>query len=98
MIVVVASVRARPDTAEALLELSRTHVVRSRTEDGCLRHEVARDPEDPCRLVFVEYWRDRDALARHFAVPASIDFVRHARELAERAPTIEIFEAAPAKV
>jgi quinol monooxygenase YgiN len=43
--------------------------------------------------VFIEQWADRAALAAHFAVPASRDFVRSLQSLAAAATTIEIFEA-----
>ena len=48
--------------------------------------------------MFVEHWSDADALRAHFAVPASIAFVREAATLAEEAPTLEIYEAQPTSV
>jgi quinol monooxygenase YgiN len=74
------------------------HVQRSRTELGCVAHAVHTDSENPLKLVFVEKWTDAVALAAHFKVKGSIDFVNRARELAAGAPAIEIFEAAPAKL
>jgi quinol monooxygenase YgiN len=43
--------------------------------------------------VFIEQWADRGALATHFAVPASQNFVRSLQLLAAAAPTIEIYDA-----
>jgi quinol monooxygenase YgiN len=43
--------------------------------------------------VFIEQWADRAALAAHFAVPASRDFVRTLQPLAASSPTIEIYDA-----
>jgi quinol monooxygenase YgiN len=98
MIIVTGSVRAWPDAIDEALRVSLEHVHRSRTEPGCLLHSVHRDVEDPLRLVFLEHWADKDALAAHFAVPASNDFVRALAALAAEPPTIEIYEAERAKL
>jgi quinol monooxygenase YgiN len=94
MILVTGSVTARDDSFDEVRRLSLEHVHRSRTEPGCLSHAVHVDCENPLRLVFVEQWADRGALAAHFAVPASRDFVRSLRSLAASASTLEIFDAA----
>jgi quinol monooxygenase YgiN len=93
MIVVTGSVTARPETSEQVRELSFEHVHRSRTEPGCISHAVHIDCENPLRLVFIERWADRAALAAHFAVPASRNFVRALHPLAASAPDIQIYEA-----
>ncbi len=92
MIIVTGSVRARPETFDALQQLSLEHVHRSRAEPGCLLHSVHRDVEDALRLVFLEHWSDRDALMTHFAVPASGDFVTQASTLTDRDPELNIYE------
>jgi quinol monooxygenase YgiN len=93
MIVVTGSVTARQDSFDDVRTLSLEHVHRSRAEPGCISHAVHVDCENPLRLVFIEQWADRAALAAHFAVPASRDFVRSLQSLAAAATTIEIFEA-----
>jgi quinol monooxygenase YgiN len=98
MIIVTGTVTARPDTFARLLELSVQHVHRSRGEPGCLLHSVHRDVEDPLRLVFFEHWHDRDALATHFRVPASTEFVQAAAGLASARPSMEIYEATPIRM
>jgi quinol monooxygenase YgiN len=98
MIVVLGSIVAKPDTFDALKRLGLEHVHRSRTEPGCVSHAVHVDTENPMKLVFVEKWKDAAALATHFKVKASIDFVTKGREMGAEAPTIEIYEALPAKL
>ena len=93
MILVTGSVTARDDSFDEVRRLSLEHVRRSRLEPGCLSHSVHADCENPLRLVFVEQWADRAALAAHFAVPASRDFVRSLGSLASGASAIEMFEA-----
>ncbi|WP_346283736.1 hypothetical protein [Bradyrhizobium pachyrhizi] len=43
--------------------------------------------------MFFEQWADRAALAAHFAVPASRDFVLSLQSLAAAATTIELYDA-----
>ena len=93
MIVVTGSVTTRQDSFEEARGLSLEHVHRSRTEPGCISHAVHADCENPLRLVFFEQWADRAALAAHFAVPASRNFVRALGGLVMTPPTIEIYDA-----
>jgi quinol monooxygenase YgiN len=94
VIIVTGSVRARPDAIDEMVRLGLEHVRRSRLEPGCRLHSVHHDVEDANRLVFLEHWADRDALAAHFVVPASRAFAKALGNLAAEPPTLEIYEAA----
>ena len=98
MIIVTGSVKVRPDAVDDAVAVSLEHVRRSRSEPGCLLHSVHHDVEDPARLVFLEHWADRDALAAHFRVPASGDFVAALASLAVEPPTMEVYEAERTRV
>src|ERR1700747_344495 len=91
MIVVTGSVTARQDSFDEVRKLSLEHVHRSRAEPGCISHAVHIDCENPLRLVFIEQWADRAALAAHFAVPASRDFVRALGPLSSGAADLQIY-------
>jgi quinol monooxygenase YgiN len=93
MIVVTGSLTTRKDSFDEARRLSLEHVHRSRQEPGCISHAVHIDCENSLRLVFIEQWEDRAALAKHFAVPASRDFVRALQPLAAASPAIEIYDA-----
>lgn len=95
MIVVTGSALARPETFDEVVRLSLAHVHRSRAEPGCLSHAVHIDCENAHRLVFVERWADKAALAAHFQVPESIGFVKALRGLLAERSTIEIYQAEP---
>jgi quinol monooxygenase YgiN len=94
MIIIAGSLVGTADTIDELIALSLAHVRRSRAEPGCLAHGVARDVENPLRLVFTERWIDMAAVMTHFAVQESGEFVRSAISLSEQPPTLELFEAA----
>ena len=93
MLIVTGSIRTRPEHLDRVLDLSLEHVYRSRQEPGCLLHSVHRDVEHENRLLFLEHWADADALRAHFALRASIAFVREAAALAVDVPELSIYEA-----
>src|SRR5262245_51037830 len=93
MIIVLGSVTVQPGRMADALALSQLHVARSRSEPGCLSHAVHQDTEDAQRLVFVERWADRAALAAHFQVPASRAFVKALAALASAPPQMTLYEA-----
>lgn len=93
MIIVIGHVFTAPETAAELTRLCVEHSARSRAEPGCIGHNVHVDCEDASRLVFVEYWADREALKAHFAVPGSNDFVRAIRALSPKPTEMKIYDA-----
>ena len=93
MIIVTGSVVAREDSVDEVLRIATDHVLRSRTEPGCISHAVHRDTEDSLRLHFFEQWADMPALRAHFAVPASRTFVDELVRLSAERPTMALYEA-----
>lgn len=93
MIIVLGSATAKQGQEEAVRALSLSHVQRSRTESGCIAHNVSVDCENPSRFVFVEYWQDMPALQAHFALKDSQAFVRQLTPLLSANPDMKIFEA-----
>ena len=98
MLIVTGAVRAQPDRLAEVLRLSLEHVHRSRAEPGCLLHTVHQDVEDPNRIVFLEHWSDRAALAAHFSVPAALEFVTALAELADGSTTLDVYQADPIRI
>jgi quinol monooxygenase YgiN len=94
MIIVTGAVTARPGSFDAVLAEAKTHVTRSRGEDGCIHHAVHIDADNPLRLFFYEEWRDMAALTTHFAVPESGAFVAALRGLCDAVEPIRIWDAA----
>lgn len=98
MILVLGDVITREGCTAQALALSQGHVARSRDEPGCVAHAVHQDTENPRRLVFVEQWATQAALWQHFKVPASRAFAEALAALAEKPPSIAIYDAAQIQV
>ncbi|MBN8982763.1 MAG: antibiotic biosynthesis monooxygenase [Rhizobiales bacterium] len=92
MILVTGSIIVQSKSFEEARRLSIEHTHRSRKEPGCISHDVHIDCDNPMRLVFVERWADRDALLKHFAVPASRQFIKDLSAFLVEPAAMEIYE------
>ena len=93
MILVLGKVEVRSGRVDEALAMCQEHVLRSRAEPGCLEHGVHRSHEHRDTLVFVERWRDLEALQAHFGVAESRQFVKALSSLAVAPPSMEIYSA-----
>jgi quinol monooxygenase YgiN len=93
MIIVTGSAVAREGADAEMLKISLEHVLRSRTEPGCISHELSRDLEQPNRFVFVERWADMAALQVHFRVEASRQFGKHLAQLSDGTLEMKLYQA-----
>ena len=98
MIVVTGVIEATAETVAELTAIGIAHCRRSRAEPGCVSHNVHADAENPLRLFFYEQWADRDALAAHFKIPESIEFVRSIRRLGASTTGALVVETAEIKI
>lgn len=97
MIIITGSVDIRESCLKDALSLSLGHVARSRTEDGCISHDVSQSVDAPNKLFFFEQWRDNDAVQAHFALPSSQQFVKNLSPLCERPPELTLYQAEKVK-
>ncbi len=93
MIIISASIAVPPAERAEIIALCIEHSARSRAEPGCLSHHIHADCEDPDRLFFYEEWQDEAAVAAHFAVPQSGDFVKRLTALVGERPAMQIYRA-----
>ncbi len=93
MIIVTGTLHARPESFAQVMALSRAHVLRSRSESGCLEHGAAIDADDPMCLVFFERRADREAIDAHLKLPASRGFGKAVAALVDQPPTLSMFES-----
>tara|TARA_R110000824_G_scaffold44709_3_gene129946 strand:+ start:1085 stop:1393 length:309 start_codon:yes stop_codon:yes gene_type:complete len=98
VIIITASFAVPPAKRQNIITLCSEHSARSRVEPGCLSHHIHADCEDPARLFFHEEWQDEAAVAAHFAVPESGDFVRRLTALVGGRPEIKIYRAEAASM
>lgn len=69
MIYVIAELRLKPGTAGKAIAAARASVAETVKENGCISYDMHQSVTDPARLVLVERWDSREALARHMETP-----------------------------
>ena len=78
MIHVVAIITAKPGQREKIMEVARGNIPAVLAEDGCIEYGFATDAEGlgsfqtkfgPDTFVFLEKWRDAQALKAHAGAP-----------------------------
>ena len=78
MIYVLAIITAKPGQRENMLEAARANIPAVQAEDGCIEYGLTVDAEGlgsfqtkfgPDTFVFIEKWRDAQALKAHAAAP-----------------------------
>ncbi len=75
MIVVTGRVRVPASRREEFVAIATEMCEASRGDDGCLGYRVYADLEQPERYVFIEEWRDEQALQHHFSQPHTARFM-----------------------
>lgn len=78
-IVVIATLRPKPDSAAALLQLVEEYVPTGQQDEGNLRYALHEAGDGV--LVVVEQWSSQDTLEAHGANPAFTEFSTAAKDL-----------------
>ena len=69
MIYIIATIFIKPGSLEQVLPLAKTCIDATRQEEGCLSYDLHQSVTDENTLVFVERWKDQDAINVHFMEP-----------------------------
>lgn len=69
MIYLIAKLKTKPGSMDAIRKAVAPCLEATRKEPGCLSYDLFQNTEDPDSLVFVEKWESREALAAHFETP-----------------------------
>jgi quinol monooxygenase YgiN len=75
VVVVTGRVMIPSERREEFLAVATEMCAASRGDDGCSGYRVYEDLEQADRYVFIEEWRDDEALLSHFAQPHTTKFM-----------------------
>ena len=75
MLLLTAFIECADSDRDALRAAAAMCAAETRKENGCIEYRFYEDTEQPGKFVFVERWRDQDALSTHFASPHLGKFV-----------------------
>ena len=75
---VVARVKAKAETLDAVKEMLRALVGPTRQEPGCITYVLHQSTDDPCSFVFLESWKSQGDLDEHLQKPYLQAFIGQA--------------------
>ncbi|MCU1692719.1 MAG: antibiotic biosynthesis monooxygenase [Frankiales bacterium] len=97
MLLVVATLPAKPETREELAALLADLAKTSRDDAGCLSYGFYVDVEDPTVFVSVETWDAQASLDAHMQQPHVIEGLGKLGDLLGGAPSIMVHDVASTK-
>ena len=97
MIVVVGRVRTDDSKRADLIRIGATVASASRAEEGCIDYRVFEAVDAPNEFVFVEEWRDEDALQEHFTTSHIAQFMGAVTNAIIGAPDVKFHEVASSR-
>ena len=93
MLIIMGTVKLAPDRLDAAKPPMRRMVDASRAEPGCIAYAYAQDLLDPATIHVAEQWRDRAAVAEHFATPHMAEWRGVMGDLGLTGRDLRVFEA-----
>ena len=87
-VVVVATLKAKPESVEAVREAGKKAIGAVHEEPGCDLYSL--HEADDGTFIFVEQWADADALKTHSGAPAVAAFFGAIGEHLDGAPDIKV--------
>ena len=88
MINVLVGSTVLPKNLEAVLEIYRELVARTRNEPGCLSYDLLQLREDPCDLMLLECWASQEHLDAHTRTPHFLKAMAQLETLEKAAPAL----------
>jgi quinol monooxygenase YgiN len=89
-VVVVATLKAKAESVEAVREAGTKAIAEVHEEPGCELYSL-HEAEDGT-FIFVEQWADAEALKTHSSAPAVTTFFGAIGELLDGAPDIKVLQ------
>lgn len=97
MISVIAKIPMKEDKVEEAIEAVREMMKGVATEEGTLSYSLNRDQKNPNTLVFIERYKDNEALKAHSATEHFKAFSAKVPEFVAGRPEITVMEEVVAK-
>lgn len=91
MIAVIAKLAVKPEKKEEALESIQNLMKYVADEEGTVSYSVNMNEQDPDTLVFIEHYRDMEALAAHSESPHFKEFMKQSKEFAATRPEITVY-------
>ena len=92
MIAVIAKIPVKAEAKEKAIEAVKILMARVAEEEGTLHYTLNIDQNNPDTLVFIERYKDMDALGAHGSTPHFQEFMGKSMSLAAGPPEIVVLD------
>jgi quinol monooxygenase YgiN len=69
MLVLLATIRIKPGTEAGIRAGAAACRAETLKEEGNISYDLTQSISDPLEFLFVERWKDREAITKHFGLP-----------------------------
>ena len=92
MIAVIAKIPVVPEKKQQALEVIRNLMKEVANEEGTLFYSVNVSDQDPNTLVFIERYKDMEAVSAHSSTPHFKEFMSKVAEFGAAKPEITLYQ------
>lgn len=89
---ITARIHVKQGLVEEFIKAAKAVVKASRAEAGCIAYEFLRSPDNDHEFLFLERWKDQEAIASHFASEHFATFGAALEKTSSNKPDIVIFD------
>lgn len=89
---ILAKLDVKPEQVAAFLDFAPVILNGSKSEKGNISYTLYRDPYEPDHFMFIEEWKDQEAIDFHFSQPYFIEFGEKGKTMFKTAPDIKIYD------
>jgi quinol monooxygenase YgiN len=93
LIIIHANIKVNSEHRETFLEEARLVTKPSQSESGNISYHYYEDPEEANSFIFVEKWKDEQAIQQHEETSHFKKFVKEIETLISEPIHVELFEA-----
>ena len=90
MKIITVSCIAKREKRNELIELSKSMIIPSRAESGCIHYSFYQDLDDGDKFLFYEEWKDQASIDIHNSTNHFLEFQPRFKTMIEGEPTITI--------
>ncbi len=91
MLAVIAKLPVQPEKKQEALETIKDLMSHVAKEEGTLSYSLNINEQEPDTLVFIEHYRDMDALSAHSSTPHFKEFMKQSMTFAAGKPEITVY-------
>lgn len=92
MIKIIAKILVKDDAIEQFQKEAGELIEKSRAEEGNVSYTLNQNVDDPCEHVFMEIWKDDEAIQKHNASEHFTGIFPKLAALAKEDPVVDLYK------